>query len=73
MSNGFAYTDNFGAACDQLASHPRTPESVQTYVRGVKHTSSQAGYVSSSQAYHIGKHFKLYVNNGVYIQHDWWD
>ena len=70
---GFAYSDKFGVACGELAAHPDCSADLAKLVTDIKQTAKRAGWVTSRQAYVIGKEYKRVVNGGRYIAHDWWN
>lgn len=73
MSKGFKATPKFFNACDEILAHEECTADTHKFVSNVSNTCARTGYVSARQATCIGGTYKTVVNNGVYIQHDWWD
>ena len=72
MSNGFVAAPKFFNAMDELLQHPECPKDTFTSINSVVDSANETGYVTASQAFHAGAAYKLIVNGGKYIRHDWW-
>ena len=73
MSKGFKATKKFFNACATIIRHSNCPEPTRDFIRNVSNTCSRTGYVSAKQAKCVGGTYMHVVNNGVYVEHDWWN
>ena len=72
MSKGFKATTKFFNACETIIRHDKCSEPTRDFIQAVANTCGRTGYVSAKQAKSVGGTYMRVVNNGVYVQHDWW-
>ena len=69
---GFKATPPFFEAAESIIRHPNCSEPQRDFIQSIANTCSKNGWVSYKQAAAVGGAYKHVVNNGVYVQHDWW-
>lgn len=69
---GFKNTPKFQKACDDIVCHTNANEQTKDFIQSVANTCQRTGYVTYKQAKCVGGTYKMVVNNGVFVNHDWW-
>jgi hypothetical protein len=70
--NRFTFKPEINTVCSTLLNEHQMPQPQQTAITGIQNFGTRTGFITKKQIKYIGSCSKQYIQNGVFVKHNWW-